>query len=269
MGVDSERTTVTKVKALWAYEPTEEHELAHLSFPAGALIDVLVQYDKETGWWEGAYEGKQGMFPINRTQVYEVEKQVYKKIKLASTASKKILDLQRKIKANSTTAMKSIISKDTTPKRDITNEDKPVLPQKQESNENLLEQAKELSLDKEEPPTSEEVAESESESEEHSDTGSEGSESESEELSDTGSEESEGEITITEEELEAIRQKRAHRRAQSKGSQISDAQPDEKSESDDEPESDKNDVIPVPLEEKIEPVVEEKPVEPILEEPVV
>eukprot|EP01117_Protostelium_nocturnum_P011004 TRINITY_DN3994_c0_g1_i1.p1 TRINITY_DN3994_c0_g1~~TRINITY_DN3994_c0_g1_i1.p1 ORF type:complete len:505 (+),score=181.38 TRINITY_DN3994_c0_g1_i1:69-1583(+) len=52
-----------KVKAMFDYTATEEGEL---SFPLGAIITIISQDD--SGWWEGEYQGKVGMFPHNFVQ---------------------------------------------------------------------------------------------------------------------------------------------------------------------------------------------------------
>jgi signal transducing adaptor molecule len=52
--------TVTRVRALHSFEPTEPSELA---FEKGDIIEV-VNRDYED-WWKGQLKGRTGIFPVN------------------------------------------------------------------------------------------------------------------------------------------------------------------------------------------------------------
>ncbi|SCU83886.1 LAFA_0D06502g1_1 [Lachancea sp. 'fantastica'] len=54
------------VTALYDYQAQAEGDL---SFPAGAVIQVVDRTDSTEGWWTGLYNGHQGVFPANYVQL--------------------------------------------------------------------------------------------------------------------------------------------------------------------------------------------------------
>lgn len=53
-------TSANLVEALYDHEAEEPDEL---SFPAGAMVEVIDRSDG--GWWRGRYDGREGLFPSN------------------------------------------------------------------------------------------------------------------------------------------------------------------------------------------------------------
>ena len=94
--LEDDKTTVTQVRAVWAFAPEVEEN--QLPFPVGAIINVTGQMPVASGWWHGEYEEKKGLFPINYTEVYQVEKFAYKTVRLSTTAvSSRIRNLQAQL----------------------------------------------------------------------------------------------------------------------------------------------------------------------------
>ncbi|SCV06073.1 LANO_0H21506g1_1 [Lachancea nothofagi CBS 11611] len=54
------------VTALYDYQAQAEGDL---TFPAGAIIEILERTDDTNGWWTGRYGGFQGVFPANYVQL--------------------------------------------------------------------------------------------------------------------------------------------------------------------------------------------------------
>ncbi|CEP60300.1 amphiphysin LALA0_S01e07558g [Lachancea lanzarotensis] len=54
------------VTALYDYQAQAEGDL---TFPAGAIIQVVDRTDSTEGWWTGVYNGYQGVFPANYVQL--------------------------------------------------------------------------------------------------------------------------------------------------------------------------------------------------------
>lgn len=90
--VDSNKVTVTQVRASWDFEARDESEL---SFKAGDEIVVTIQ--AEGGWWMGSLHGKEGKIPINRCVVIQIlEKKLELKINQKNVTNR-IKALQRAI----------------------------------------------------------------------------------------------------------------------------------------------------------------------------
>ena len=83
------------MRAKWEFSATGENQI---SFPPGAIITVTGQYPVESGWWHGSYDGHDGLFPINYTEVYQIEKIAYRKMSIkTSSVSNKIRLLQAQL----------------------------------------------------------------------------------------------------------------------------------------------------------------------------
>ncbi|SCU79945.1 LADA_0B04170g1_1 [Lachancea dasiensis] len=58
--------TAETVTALYDYQAQAEGDL---TFPAGAVIEVVERTNDTNGWWTGLYNGYQGVFPANYVQL--------------------------------------------------------------------------------------------------------------------------------------------------------------------------------------------------------